>query len=122
LINNVAVTPANAADRDALDDLVAEPDTSSGSDDGDDGGRPAPGTAFGDSAYADGATLDKLAGAGHEVFAKVPPVGNVKGYSKDEFVIDPTLPGAAAAGWPTSHSGAQAARCARPARPHDPGG
>jgi hypothetical protein len=44
---------------------------------------------FGDSAYADGATLDKLATAGHEVFAKVPPVRNSKGYSKDEFAIDP---------------------------------
>jgi hypothetical protein len=43
LINNVAVTPANAADRDVLDDLLAEPDTSSGSDDGDvgtDGAQP----------------------------------------------------------------------------------
>jgi hypothetical protein len=89
MITNVAVTPANAADRDALDDLLAEPDTSSGSDDSDDGGRPAPVTVFGDSAYADGATLDKLAEAGHEVFAKVPPVRNAKGYSKDEFVIDP---------------------------------
>jgi hypothetical protein len=46
-------------------------------------------TVFGDSAYADGATLDKLAEAGHEVFAKVPPVRNSKGYSKDEFTIDP---------------------------------
>jgi hypothetical protein len=44
---------------------------------------------FGDSAYADGATLDKLTQAGHEVFAKVPPVRNAKGYSKDEFTIDP---------------------------------
>ena len=43
---------------------------------------------FGDSAYADGATLDKLAKAGHEVFAKVPPVRNAKGYSKDAFRID----------------------------------
>ena len=46
-------------------------------------------TVFGDSAYADGATLDKLAEAGHKVFAKVPPVRNAKGYSKDEFSIDP---------------------------------
>ncbi len=45
-------------------------------------------TVFGDSAYADGATLNKLAEAGHEVFAKVPPVRNAKGYSKDEFSID----------------------------------
>jgi hypothetical protein len=43
---------------------------------------------FGDSAYADGATLDRLAEAGHQVFAKVPPVRNAKGYSKDELTID----------------------------------
>jgi len=54
---------------------------------GEEAGR-APVTVFGDSAYADGATLDKLAQAGHEVFAKVPPVRNAKGYSKDEFRID----------------------------------
>lgn len=46
-----------------------------------------PVTVFGDSAYADGATLDKLAEAGHTVFAKVPPVRNSKGYSKDEFTL-----------------------------------
>jgi len=93
LITNVAVTPANAADRDALDELLDETDMASGGedDDSDQGGAeaPAPVTVFGDSAYADGATLDKLTGAGHEVFAKVPPVRNSKGYSKDQFTIDP---------------------------------
>ena len=110
LITNVTVTPANAADRDVIDDLLDEPDLADadhdadddgGADDGggdaDDGGdsggedaasRPDPVSVFGDSAYADGATLDKLAEAGHEVFAKVPPVRNAKGYSKDEFSID----------------------------------
>jgi transposase len=92
LITNVAVTPANAADRDALDELLDETDMASGGeDDSDRAGAeaPAPVTVFGDSAYADGATLDKLTGAGHEVFAKVPPVRNSKGYSKDQFTIDP---------------------------------
>ena len=111
LITNVTVTPANAADRDVVDDLLDEPDLADadhGADDGgggdgdgggdaDDGGdsggedaasRPDPVSVFGDSAYADGATLDRLAEAGHEVFAKVPPVRNAKGYSKDEFTID----------------------------------
>jgi hypothetical protein len=98
LITNVAVTPGNAADRDVIDDLLEEsqpaPEHSNDdSDDSDGGGRPAvllePVTVFGDSAYADGATLDRLAEAGHVVFAKVPPVRNAKGYSKDEFTIDP---------------------------------
>lgn len=103
LITNVTVTPANAGDRDAVDELLAEPDP--GSDDSDDGGRPAPVlepvTVFGDSAYADGATLDKLTGAGHQVFAKVPPVRNAKGYSKDEFSIDP---GAGTVSCPAGHT------------------
>jgi len=100
LITNLAVTPANAADRDVIEDLLDEPATVTDSDggdrgdDGDGGGRaattdPEPVTVFGDSAYADGATLDKLADAGHQVFAKVPPVRNPNGYSKDQFVIDP---------------------------------
>jgi hypothetical protein len=127
LITNVVVTPANAADRDAVEDLLTEPaavsqdtsaddvsaedtgaeDTSSDRDSGDagdsggsagdsggsagDSGGSAGGgplEVFGDSAYADGATLDKLAEAGHQVFAKVPPVRNSKGLSKDEFAID----------------------------------
>lgn len=44
---------------------------------------------FGDSAYADGATLDRLTGAGHDMFTKVPPVRNSGGFSKDRFRIDP---------------------------------
>jgi hypothetical protein len=102
LITNITVTPANAADRDVVEDLLGEPDPAGGDHRGDvsdgvgDGGgggedaasRPDPVSVFGDSAYADGATLDRLADAGHEVFAKVPPVRNAKGYSKDEFTID----------------------------------
>src|SRR5664279_738819 len=84
LITNITVTPANASDRDAVDDLLTEPAADAAAD-----AVGGPVTVFGDSAYADGATLDKLARAGHEVFAKVPPVRNSKGYSKDRFSIDP---------------------------------
>jgi hypothetical protein len=78
-------------------DAAADHDADDGGGDADDGGdsggedaasRPDPVSVFGDSAYADGATLDRLAEARHEVFAKVPPVRNAKGYSKDEFTID----------------------------------
>jgi hypothetical protein len=94
LITNIAVTAANAPDRDAVDELLAEPSSATADDASDDdndapSAGPAPVTVFGDSAYADGATLDRLAEAGHEVFAKVPPVRNSKGYSKDQFSIDP---------------------------------
>jgi hypothetical protein len=41
------------------------------------------------SAYADGATLDRLAETWRRVFAKVPPVRISRGYSKDQFAIDP---------------------------------
>jgi hypothetical protein len=103
LITNVSVTPANAADRDVIDDLLEEfnadaqepanaqePGDAQESGDVADAGEDAadPVVVFGDSAYADGATLDKLATAGHEVFAKVPPVRNAKGYSKDAFRVD----------------------------------
>lgn len=43
---------------------------------------------YGDSAYADGATLDEQTARGHDMRAKVPPVRNAKGYSKDQFSID----------------------------------
>jgi Transposase DDE domain/Transposase domain (DUF772) len=95
LITNITLTPANAADRDVIDELLDESDSAGtedrGGDDGDEHAAPVPEpvAVFGDSAYGDGATLDRLAEAGHEVFAKVPPVRNAKGYSKDEFSIDP---------------------------------
>jgi hypothetical protein len=87
LITNVTVTPANTADRDAVEELLTEPGPA-GTGGGDGGASATALEVFGDSAYADGATLDKLAAAGHEVHAKVPPVRNPKGYSKDEFTID----------------------------------
>ena len=83
LITNVAVTPANTPDRDVLDELLDEP------------GGAAHGEAvetrqiFGDSAYADGATVDRLTTAGHDLHTKVPPIRNARGFSKDRFVIDP---------------------------------
>jgi hypothetical protein len=101
LITNVTVTPANAADREVIDELL---DESAGDDHGGDepvAPVPDPVTVFGDSAYADGATLDKLAEAGHRVFAKVPPVRNAKGYSKDQFTIDPD---AGTASCPAGHT------------------
>jgi len=42
----------------------------------------------GDSAYADGATLHEQTQRGHDMHAKVPPVRNAHGYSKDQFSID----------------------------------
>ena len=137
LITTITLTPANAADRDVIDDLLDESD-SAGTEDrgGDDADVPEPVAVFGDSAYGDGSTLDRLAEAGHEVFAKVPPVRNAKGYSNDEFSIDPD---AGTVDCPAGHTapirtrrgggglaafrpGAPAAHCARPAPPHGPGG
>ena len=40
---------------------------------------------YGDSAYADGATLDEQTARGHDMRTKVPPVRNANGYSKDQF-------------------------------------
>jgi len=79
LIDEVVATPANTPDRDAVDDLLAGH--------GDDEDKP---TVVGDSAYADGATRERLAENGFEVLAKTPPVRNsTGGFPKDQFVIDP---------------------------------
>jgi hypothetical protein len=83
LITNVAVTPANTPDRDVVDDLLDEPDTAADVEAGE--GK----QLFGDSAYADGATVEKLTEAGHDMHTKVAPVRNANGFSKDRFVIDP---------------------------------
>jgi len=78
LIDEVAVTPANTPDRDAVGDLLE------GLADEED--KPE---IVGDSAYADGATRATLAGAGFEVVAKVPPVRNATGlFTKDRFSVD----------------------------------
>lgn len=78
LIDEVTVTPANASDRDAVDDLLApcadEPD------------KPE---VVGDSAYADGETRDRLGRQGYKVRAKVPPARNRFGrLTKDHFTIN----------------------------------
>ncbi len=79
LIDEVVVTPANASDRDAVDDLLAD------HVDADD--KP---TVLGDSAYADGATRAHLEEDGFEVVAKTPPPRNsTGGFTKDRFVINP---------------------------------
>jgi Transposase DDE domain/Transposase domain (DUF772) len=96
LITAVAVTPGNAADRDAVDELLAEDgddasQTASGRPDtnDDDDEPPASLTVMGDSAYADGATLARLGDAGFEVVAKVPPARNTRGgFTKDRFLVD----------------------------------
>jgi hypothetical protein len=93
LITEVALTPANIPDRDAVDELLAVDTTGGGDRDDDEAdppGQPGGGLeVFGDSAYADGATLDRLAEAGHTVLAKVPPVRNRGGlFTKDQFAID----------------------------------
>jgi len=79
LIAAATATPANAADRDAVEDLLAEP-----------GADPeAKPEVVGDSAYADGATLEALGEKGYEVVAKVPPARNgTGGFTKDRFDID----------------------------------
>ena len=78
LIDEVTVTAANAADHDAVDDLLAPV--------ADAADKPI---VFGDSAYADGATLARLEGQGFEVIARVPAAhGRDDQLSKDSFAID----------------------------------
>jgi hypothetical protein len=78
LIDEVAVTAANAADHDAVDDLLAPA-----------AGATAKPVVFGDSAYADGQTIARLEGQGFEVMTKVPAAHARDGrYTKDHFGID----------------------------------
>ncbi len=85
----MALTPANTPDRDAIDELPAgeAPDHSQ-----DRASNPTQDTALtvmGDSAYADGPTLERLGAAGHTVMAKVPPARNATGgFAKDRFDVD----------------------------------
>jgi hypothetical protein len=111
LITNVAVTAANTADRAVLDDLLDEPAASSDDHDEDEGAAGAAGhtdangtagwQVYGDSAYADGQTLHDQAERGNDLRVKVPPVRNARGYSKDEFHIDPQ---AGTVGCPAGHT------------------
>jgi len=119
----VAVTAANTADRDVIDQLLDQPATGAAAPDTEPGAgapaadadtatdtdepaagidKPAPDTGndsrgrseskdfevYGDSAYADGATLEEQTRRGHDMRTKVPPVRNANGYSKDQFRID----------------------------------
>ncbi len=106
LITSVAVTPANTADREVIDILLDQHSTGTPAGSGPGIGGPAAGTGtdagrdpqgeagakgfevYGDSAYADGATLDEQTARGHDMRTKVPPVRNANGYSKDQFNID----------------------------------
>lgn len=106
LITNVAVTAANTADREVIDELLDQPGTDVAGATGSATGEPAASTGadndsgsqggakakdfevYGDSAYADGATLDGQAARGHDMRTKVPPVRNANGFSKDQFSID----------------------------------
>ena len=97
LITNVTVTPANTPDREVIDELLDEPveATEPSSSDTDPGDSDAGSTetagfeVYGDSAYADGQTLTEQAERGNDLRAKVPPVRNPRGYSKDQFRVDP---------------------------------
>jgi hypothetical protein len=78
LIDEVVATAANAPDRDAVDDLLADPLV--------DEHKP---TVIGDSAYADGATRAHLDDEGFDVIAKCPPVRNSTGcFTKDHFDVN----------------------------------
>ena len=78
LIDNTAVTAANVADHDAVDDLLA------GTAERED--KP---TVFGDCAYGGGETISRLEERGYEAMTKVPAAHSRHGrYSKDDFGID----------------------------------
>lgn len=78
LIDETAVTAANAADHDAVDDLLAPVAQ-----------MPEKPDVYADSAYADGENLSHLEDQGFKVIAKVPAAHGRDGrYSKDDFGID----------------------------------
>ena len=88
LVAEVSITAGNAADRDVVDELIAT-DTTGEVAEQVAAGQVEALTVMGDSAYADGRTLDRLTAAGHVVMAKVPPVRNTTGgFAKDAFTID----------------------------------
>jgi hypothetical protein len=107
LITAVTVTAANTADREVIDELLNQPGTvapaantepvtsqpaaDTGADTRSDSAAASELKVFevyGDSAYANGATLDEQTTRGHDMRTKVPPVRNANGYSKDRFTID----------------------------------
>lgn len=88
LITGVAVTAANTADREVIDELLNQPAGAEGGSGLAGGSGPKGFEVYGDSAYANGATLDEQTARGHDMRAKVPAVRNANGYSKDQFSID----------------------------------
>ncbi|HET8641580.1 MAG TPA: IS1182 family transposase [Pseudonocardiaceae bacterium] len=92
LITEVGVTAANVPDRDAVDDLIAAEvlDNHQAESEQAESEQAERGfDIFGDSAYADADTFDRVGEAGHRLRAKVPPVRNRGGrFSKDDFDID----------------------------------
>jgi ribosomal protein L12E/L44/L45/RPP1/RPP2 len=118
LITAVAVTAANIPDREVIDELLNQCGTgapaanteaiahgpaagtesvasevvaNTGADHSNDSAGDRESKYFevyGDSAYANGATLDEQTARGHDMRTKVPPVRNANGYSKDRFTID----------------------------------
>jgi len=78
IIEEVALTPANAPDSDAVDDLLADHDQEED--------KP---TVVGDSAYGGAGTRKALEEDGYELQAKTPPARNTTGgFTKDDFAID----------------------------------
>ncbi len=89
LIAELAITPANTPDRDAVDELLAAETADTAGDTASDTARDTRLTVMGDSAYADGSTLQRLGAAGITVMAKVPPARNsTGGFAKDRFEVD----------------------------------
>jgi hypothetical protein len=81
---------------------VDEPDVDEPDGSGRDGGESRRGfEVYGDSAYAGGQTLREQAERGNDLRTKVPPVRNSRGYSKDQFRIDPE---AGTVGCPAGHT------------------
>ena len=78
LIDEVAGTAANAPDRDAASELLA-----------DHAGRDDKPEVLGDSAYGDAATRDGLESQGFTVTARCPPARNANGrFPKDRFAVN----------------------------------
>ena len=89
LITAVAVTAANTADREVVDELLDQPAIAPAADTGADNENDSAADSeakgfevYGDSAYADGATLDEQTRRGHDMRTKVPPVRNANGFPK----------------------------------------
>ncbi len=107
LVDEVVVTPANAPDRDAVDDLLAD------HIDADD--KP---DVVGDSAYADGATRERLEHDGYQMVARTPhPATPPAALPRTASALIPTpgpLPVPPAIPWSSAPPASAAARPASP--------